>query len=561
MQDVYAQFEWPTAVVKATLTGSNDADIDKCQEKMYKCLKRSVDSLKLTNSHGIFQNWDQYTINSFYKYCKDKCVLPQINQTKDEIDLIGPINCVRDVQQKLNFLSQLVKERASRIPTTQRPSSAVSRSARADITSTTGHAKVYNIMISYSERDIKYCQRLIDRLAEEGFSIWAEPAFLDRQRDVASQMNKSDCIILCVSENYYENQSCEKEARYAFQIGKYVFPVKIQNDPLICWQREVFKDKLFFQLFGSENHFDFGYGNLLLRILQYTQPGFVSLLQQRTVRLQQDNDESYGLMTVERRRTLYDNKIRSLMNGGRVEQEEMKHLTEQLHTILNAARNDYIEAIDINKRDDDALSKEFGWIQRWLRKSTNVTKNNLPPFAPSGDINDAPFPMPDYIAKSLNLYDSSVSSKKSPIKLRHAFECDIFKRPTEQPFTRTLFNIIPANNELTYGKCTQLLVPFSTSLQTSISDVFDNDIIPQKAATLPVIPLEYISSNTVGTQKYRKTTNLNDAPKRPMKIGKKRIGKKHPRPTRELLNVYLQSFAKRMNENALEFEKFCLINA
>jgi hypothetical protein len=250
------------SVIRTTLTAPDDDVSIKCQEKLRDYLNRCTTSSKITNPDGIFQYWDQYTINGFYKYCKDQCVLPQINQTKTELELIGPINSVRQVKQKCYFLSELAKEKASRASIIERPSSA-----RRDAKSAVGQAKVYNIMISYSERDTRSSQRLIDRLVEEGFSVWAEPVNNEQQRDVSSQIEKSDCIILCVSENSYESRSCEKEARFAYQMGKQVFPVKIQNDPLIGWQREVFEEKLFFQLFGSKNHFDLEYENLLLRIV------------------------------------------------------------------------------------------------------------------------------------------------------------------------------------------------------------------------------------------------------------------------------------------------------
>jgi hypothetical protein len=123
-------------------------------------------------------------------------------------------------------------------------------------------------MISYSQQDSRLCQRLINRLIEEGFSIWAEPVINEQQRNVHSQIDKSDCVILCVSQNYYESQSCEKEARYAYQTGKQVLLIKIQNDPLIGWQRELFENKLFFQLFGSEDHFHLEFDNLLINIVK-----------------------------------------------------------------------------------------------------------------------------------------------------------------------------------------------------------------------------------------------------------------------------------------------------
>jgi hypothetical protein len=255
------------AVIKTTIIASETENLTTCQEKINNYLKRCSTSLKVTNPNGIFQDWDQYTINTFYKYCQDKCVLPQIAKSQRDIELIGSINNVLEVKQKLHFLSELAVEKASRTLTTPRPSSATMRSARIGSGTALGQAIVYNIMLSYSERDKRLCQRLINRFIEEGFSIWAEPAIAEQNRDVSAQIEKSDCVILCISENSYETRSCEKEARYAFQTNKQVFSVKIQNHPLIGWQREVFEEKLFFQLFGSDNYFDLGYGTLLLEIV------------------------------------------------------------------------------------------------------------------------------------------------------------------------------------------------------------------------------------------------------------------------------------------------------
>ena len=38
--------------------------------------------------------------------------------------------------------------------------------------------------------------------------------------------------------------------------------------------------------------------------------------------------------------------------------------------------------------------------QRWLRKAPNISKQNIPPFTLTGDINDAVFPIPDDIHKN-----------------------------------------------------------------------------------------------------------------------------------------------------------------
>jgi hypothetical protein len=255
-------FQLSVLVIKITLAASNAEDLTKCQEKINSYLKRCVIATKLVNPTGIFQHWDQHTINAFYKYSKNKCVLLQINPTNNELELTGPVNNVAEVEQKWQFTSDLAKQKVLCMSKMERPSSA-----RLETGTSIGLTKVYNIMISYCQQDRRKCQRLIDQFLEEGFSVWAEPAIADQQRNVFSQIDKSDCILLCISEDYYENEACEKEVRYALRTGKQVFLVKIQNDPLIDWQRELFQDKLFFQLFGSQNHFDLEFGTLLLEIV------------------------------------------------------------------------------------------------------------------------------------------------------------------------------------------------------------------------------------------------------------------------------------------------------
>jgi hypothetical protein len=236
---------------------SDNEILTKCQNRINNYLKRCITYEKFEDSKGIFHQWDQHSINAFYKYCKDRYVIPKIHQTNKELELTGPINNFLEVKQKWYILSDLTREKTSRIPNTGRP-----RTARS-----TEQTKIYNIMIGYCQQDKRKCQYLINRFTEDGFTIWAEPVITGHQRNAFAQIDKSDCIVLCISEDYYENEICEKEARYAFQTGKQVFLVKIQNDPLIGWQRRVFEGKYFFQLFGSENHFDSEFGKLLIEIV------------------------------------------------------------------------------------------------------------------------------------------------------------------------------------------------------------------------------------------------------------------------------------------------------
>ena len=93
------------------LTGSTAENVQRCQGKINKPLSRCTSSVKLIDVNGIFHFWDQHTINSFYKYCNDKCILLKFDETKTEIELIGFIGSIHEAKKRLQVLSELMKEK------------------------------------------------------------------------------------------------------------------------------------------------------------------------------------------------------------------------------------------------------------------------------------------------------------------------------------------------------------------------------------------------------------------------------------------------------------------
>ncbi|CAF5008920.1 unnamed protein product [Rotaria sp. Silwood1] len=234
---------------------------------------------KITRPNDVFHSWDQHTINLFYKYCKDRCVLPKLMDTKNELELMGPSVSLLEVRKKLNILSESMAEKLRFTSIIERPSSAMCHSARSENTTNTKISKLYSIVLSHHPNDTRKCRRLINRLTEEGFSVGTSSNSAEDQRDLCSQMDKSDCIILCISGNYYESSLCLKEAKYAFQIDKKIFLVRIQSNPILGWNNDPFDRKLYFNSFGSDRYFDLEYGRLLIELAWL------------------DEDQTYGIRT------------------------------------------------------------------------------------------------------------------------------------------------------------------------------------------------------------------------------------------------------------------------
>ncbi|CAF0910751.1 unnamed protein product [Adineta steineri] len=475
-------------------------------------------------------------INKFYKYCHDQCVLPNLDQTGEELELVGFEKYVHEVKDKWHVLSRLATEELLRTPTTNR-----SRSARVH---------TYNLMLSYCQQDTKKCQHLIKRFSEEGLSVWAEPIIDEQPRDASSQMNKSECIILCISENYYESQSCEKEARHALQTGKPTFFVKVRNDPLFGWQREIFEGKLLFSFFGSNHYLNLQYDHLLLKILQSIKPNNSSLK-----------------LPVEQLRLKYDRRVQTLMQIGHIENEEMVMLIQQLQNVIDATDPEKTESdeqtqeTNTDHRDEKKNKGEYEWIERWLRKPTNITKQNLPPFAFSGDINDAIFPMPEYIVQQLGIEDQSLLfTQPSTAKFRNIFECDIIKRSVVRPSPRDLLNEFPVDDEYTYGMCTQQTEYPNCMFQVLADWHSSTNEDTQSKTRLPCLPAE-VSNHSKNKAQKRRDSNRTDDSTNKKEEGAKYIAKKYQPTTRAELDVYFKQFAQRMQENIIQFENFCATDA
>ncbi|CAF3683750.1 unnamed protein product [Rotaria sordida] len=243
--DNFGIFCCPASTITITLTSSNPEYFTECEKKINNYLKRSTFEMNLDG----FQHWNQYMINAFYKYSNDKHVLPKLDN-QQHIVLYGPINNVYEVYQRYQLINALIQEKTNLL----------------SLFSTNISSTNFNIMLSYSQDDSIISHRLANRLIDEGFSVWMNSNQSTEFDQILRKIKKSDCIILCISENYFQNELCEKEAKYIDEIGKCMIPVKVQYYEPIEWLQKLIEKESYFQLFGSENHFNLEYDKLLLKI-------------------------------------------------------------------------------------------------------------------------------------------------------------------------------------------------------------------------------------------------------------------------------------------------------
>ena len=106
-----------------------------------------------------------------------------------------------------------------------------------------------HIMISYNTGSRELCLKIKEKLESFGFKIWIDVndihgSSLDA---MAKAVEKSLCVLMCVTEKYRQSINCQAEAQYAFKMNKKIIPLIMQAgfDNVKGWLGIIMGDKIF----------------------------------------------------------------------------------------------------------------------------------------------------------------------------------------------------------------------------------------------------------------------------------------------------------------------------
>ena len=71
----------------------------------------------------------------------------------------------------------------------------------------------YDMFLSYEAANRDLCAKLSSSLKELGYRVWIDLENNnegDRYEAIAEGIEKSECVLVCVSEKYSQNESCKK---------------------------------------------------------------------------------------------------------------------------------------------------------------------------------------------------------------------------------------------------------------------------------------------------------------------------------------------------------------
>lgn len=87
------------------------------------------------------------------------------------------------------------------------------------------------IMISYNRDSRDLCLQVKSDLESAGFSVWIDVENISGSslESMANAIEKSECVLICMTEKYKQSPNCRAEAEYAFQIKKPIIPLVMQK--------------------------------------------------------------------------------------------------------------------------------------------------------------------------------------------------------------------------------------------------------------------------------------------------------------------------------------------
>ncbi len=88
----------------------------------------------------------------------------------------------------------------------------------------------YDLMISYCWAEKIVCKKIFEQFNTKGYRIWFDENDMhgNSLSAMANAIENSQCIIVCMSENYEKSNACRHEAEFAYVRQRFILPLVVQ---------------------------------------------------------------------------------------------------------------------------------------------------------------------------------------------------------------------------------------------------------------------------------------------------------------------------------------------
>ena len=135
------------------------------------------------------------------------------------------------------------------------------------------HEKVnvdtFDMMISYSWANKEISRQIFSRLQKDGYRVWIDQnemhgSIIER---MAEGIEKSSCVLLCMSSGYKKSGNCQAEAEYAFSRHKTIVPLLVeQKYKADGWLGFIIGNRLYINFTDKNKEFEAPYNALIMEL-------------------------------------------------------------------------------------------------------------------------------------------------------------------------------------------------------------------------------------------------------------------------------------------------------
>lgn len=377
--------------------------LKKCEQDLTAYINENIITNIILTNQINFKQWNQNALNVLYKYCLAKSVLIKLDLTdRLQIEFLGSIFNVKKSMEKYKLMNEILQHKSACQPAIREKKNRPNPIEHSE----------YNIYFSFCQSNHILCDRIRVCLINDGYSVCLSSS--------KTELDKSDIVVIGFSESYSQTDRLMAELKHAKSSGKKFISFVIREDTSEnAWLSSLTITELFYDLFESEiqlefkDDFDLEYDRLLATLLLYTKNGQVylesSVLPEIRRKTDNENDLEEGVFgqpsqalqritpeqRAERERKYKENVAKRL--------EKEKFADDDLTDLISSLRlveNDLDQILKGNCPNETEQPDELSLvgtqnflncIKRWLSRTPNVIRATLPPFTPTGDINDAIF--------------------------------------------------------------------------------------------------------------------------------------------------------------------------
>lgn len=120
----------------------------------------------------------------------------------------------------------------------------------------------FHLMLSYCWADKAVCRQIFERLCTEGYRVWFDEKNMHGNTitAMADAIANSQCIVICMSENYERSNPCHHEAEFAYTQQRHIVPLIVQSKykPKALWLGFIIGSRLYVNFTKYEFNKAFG---------------------------------------------------------------------------------------------------------------------------------------------------------------------------------------------------------------------------------------------------------------------------------------------------------------